>query len=187
MLSDDSIVDLFLRRDETAISETSEKYGQRLLRRSFDILKDRQASEECVNDTYLRAWNSIPPNEPRAHLYAYLAKIARHLALNVCRERSALKRSTFLTELSDELEQCIPSPDDCESRLDEMAFSEMLNGFLNTLDDEKRNMFVRRYWYMDTVSEIAKRYSVSESKVKTTLFRCRNKMREYIEREGFVL
>ena len=96
-----------------------------------------------------------------------------------------LKRSAFICELSAEMEQCIPAPDDVESRVDDMARREAINGFLGTLGQEKRNIFIRRYWYLDSIAHISQRFSLSESKVKTTLFRCRNQLRAYLEKEGY--
>lgn len=186
-MDDESIVELYLRRDESAIRHSSEKYGGRLRALSLGITEDRRTAEECENDAYLSAWNSIPPHEPRGYLYAFLARIVRNLSLNRCRDEARLRRSAYLTALSEELEQCIPAPDDCRCRLDELALSEAINGFLSALSPEKRNIFLRRYWYMDPVSTVARRCGISESKVKTTLFRCRAQLREYLLREGWEL
>ena len=176
-----------MRRDEAAVRGTAEKYGSKLRSLARGILRDDDAAEECENDTYMEAWNRIPPHEPRSYLYPFLARITRHISLNRCRDRERLKRSDFVCELSAEMEQCIPSPDDLECRMDEMALAEAINGFLRILDGEKRNIFIRRYWYMDSVADIGKRFGVSQSKVKTTLFRCRNQLREYLEKEGYIL
>lgn len=186
-LEDSDIIRLYWRRDEAAIRHTAEKYGKRLRALSYGIVRDRQTAEECENDAYMEAWNSIPPHEPESYLYAFLARITRHKSLNCCRERKRLKRSAFLCELSAEMEECIPSPDDVACRMDAMALGEALNGFLGTLSDEKRNIFLRRYWYLDSIADISRRFAISESKVKTTLFRSRNQLREYLRKEGYVL
>ena len=186
-MDDNRIVDLYLRRDETAIRQTSEKYGNRLRTLAYGIVNDRQTAEECENDTYMEAWNTIPPHEPGSYLYAFLARITRHISLNCCRDRSRLKRSALICELSAELEQCIPAPDDTECRINDMALGEAVNGFLDTLGEEKRNIFVRRYWYLDSIADISKRFALSESKVKTTLFRCRSRLREHLEKEGYTV
>ena len=186
-MEDNRIVELYLRRDETAIEQTADKYGSRLRSLAYGIVRDRQAAEECENDTYMKAWNRIPPHEPRDYFYAFLARITRHISLNFCRDRSRLKRSAFLCELTAEMEECIPAPDDAQCRLDDIAFGEAINGFLRTLSEEKRNLFVRRYWYLDSVSDLSKRFSLSESNVKTTLHRCRNRLREHLEKEGYTL
>lgn len=120
-------------------------------------------------------------------MYAFMARIARHISLNRCRTDKRLKRHAMICELSTELEQCIPAPNDIECRLDDMAFCELINGFLGTLTEEKRNVFLRRYWYMDSVAELSKRFSISESKVKVMLFRCREAFRTYLEKEGYTL
>ncbi len=186
-LEDEKIVELYLQRDETAIENTAEKYGKRLRSVSYGMVHDSETAEECENDTYMEAWNRIPPHEPKSYLYAFLARITRHISLNCCRRKNALKRSAFISELSAEMEECIPAPDDTECRLDEMAFAEIINRFLCGLDEEKRNIFVRRYWYLDSVTKISARFSVSESKVKTVLFRCRKNLREFLEKEGYTL
>lgn len=186
-LDDNRIVELYLLRDETAIGQTTEKYGSRLRSLAYGIVNDRQTAEECENDTYMEAWDTIPPHEPKSYLYAFLARITRHISLNCCRDRSRLKRSAFICELSVELEQCISAPDDVECRIDDMALSEILNGFLGELDAEKRNIFIRRYWYLDSISDISERFAISESKVKTTLCRCRSRLREHLEKGGYTL
>ena len=184
-LEDFEIVELFFKRNEDAIKKTSEKFGKRLFSVAFGITKNFETAEECENDTYLEAWNRIPPHEPKSYLYAFLARITRNLSLNRCREKETLKRKAFICELSAEMEECIPSPDDMNCRLDDIAFGEAISAFLRNLEIEKRNIFIRRYWFLDSVSEISKRFSLSESNVKTTLFRLRKNLREYLEKEGF--
>lgn len=186
-LDDSVIVDLYLRRDEAAICETAGKYGNKLRMLAWGILRDQETAEECENDTYMEAWNSIPPHEPRTYFYPFLARIARNLSLNRCRDRERLKRTAFVCELSAEMEQCIPSPDDLECRIDGLVLAKAINGFFRMLDAERRNIFIRRYWFLDSVADIAKRFGVTQSKVKTTLFRCRNQLREYLEKEGYTL
>ncbi|QRN85708.1 RNA polymerase sigma factor [Clostridia bacterium] len=186
-MDDRKIVELFFERDETAIKHTTVKYGRRLRSLSRGIVKDLQTAEECENNTYLETWNSIPPNEPKEYLYAFLARIIRHISLNCCRDRKRLKRSAYICELSVEMEQCIPAPDDCECRIDEIELKQAINSFLVGLGAEKRNIFLRRYWYLDSIADISKRFDLSESKVKTTLFRSRNKLREHLVKEGYTL
>lgn len=186
-MEDKNIVELYLNRDETAIQQTTKKYGRRLRSLAFSIVKDLQTAEECENDTYMEAWDSIPPHTPESYLYAFLARITRHISLNYCRDRSRLKRSVFICELSSELEQCIPDPNDTECQIDSIALKDALNGFLGTLSEEKRNVFLRRYWYLDSIADISKRFVLSESKVKTMLFRSRNMLREYLVKEGYTL
>lgn len=186
-LDDFRIADLYFERNELAIFYTSEKYGSRLRRLSHNIVRDMQIAEECENDTYIKAWNSMPLHSPKEYLYVFLARITRHLSLNCCRNRGRLKRDAFVCELSAELEQCIPAPDDFQCRIDDSEFAEALNTFLTSLNAEKRQMFLRRYFYMDSIEDISKRFECSDSKVKTTLFRCRGKLREFLEKEGYTL
>ncbi len=181
------IVDLYLSPDEAAIKQTTEKYGKQLRSIAYNIVEDSQTAEECENDTYLAAWNSIPPHEPRNYLFAFLARITRHIALDFCRERSRLKRSAFICELSAEMEQCIPAPNDMECSIDSIALCDAINKFLSTLNDEKRNIFVRRYWFMDSIASISRLYGISQSKVKSILFRSRNQLREFLDKEGYEL
>ena len=186
-MEDDAIVTLYWQRDEEALRASAEKYGSRLRGLAQRILADAHDAEECENDTYLAAWNSIPPHEPRSYLFAFLARITRHLSLNCCRDRERLKRSAHLCELSAEMEQCLPAPDDAACRLEESELREAINGFLAKLPEEQRNLFLRRYWYLDSISDIARRFACSESKVKTTLLRCRKRLREHLEEGGYIL
>ena len=126
-MEDNRIVELYLARDEAAISQTSDKFGARLYSLAYGIVDDRQTAEECENDTYMQAWNLIPPHEPADYLYAFLARITRHLSLNCCRKRSRLKRSAFICSFSAEMEQCIPAPDDMECRIDDMALKDAID------------------------------------------------------------
>ena len=183
-LEDGKIVELFLSRDESAISEAAEKYGARLRALARGMVQSDETAEECENDTYWEAWCAIPPHEPRGYLYPFLARITRHLALNCCRSRKQLKRSAHIEELTVELQQCVPA-NRTEDVVDAMALREALNGFLKMLTEEKRTVFLRRYWYLDDIAEIAFTCSMSESKVKTMLYRTRRALRTYLEKEGY--
>ncbi len=186
-MNDRQIVALYLARDEQAIERTAAQYGRRLRSLAERITADIQTAEECENDTYLEAWQRIPPHEPFDYLGAFLSRIVRHLALNRCRDRARQKRSGPVCVLSDELEQCLPAPDNCACRVDELVLGEVINRFLASLDTEKRRLFLRRYWYFDSVADLCRRFEMSESKVKTTLHRCRKALRDMLEKEGFVL
>lgn len=186
-MEDNIIVQLFLDRDENAISQTAEKYGSRLRAVSYSITRDIETAEECENDTYLEAWNRIPPSEPRYYLYAFLTRIIRTCSIDRCRERSRLKRNGVIIELTEELENCIPAVNDVADDVEAKLLGEAISRYLYALSDEKQVIFVRRYFYLDTVSEIAKRLSISNSKVKTTLFRIRNNLREHLIAEGYTL
>ncbi len=186
-MEDAKIVQLYLERDETAIRHTAVKYGSRLRSLSFSITSDDLTSEECENDTYLETWNRIPPNEPKTYFYAFLARITRHISIDRCRERTSLKRKGHIVELSEELEMCLPASNDVDSVVNAKILGEAISQFLFTLSQEKRVIFMRRYFYLDTVSEISRRLSLSKSKVKTSLFRIRNDLRDYLIKEGYTL
>ena len=184
-MEDSLIVDMYLNRDESAIGLTEQKYGSKLRSLALRILEDGPSSEECENDTYLQAWNLIPPNEPRTYLFPFLGRITRHLALDMCRKRSASKRSAVLCELSDEITECVSPSSDPDRRIDTITFTEAVNSFLEGLSAEQRILFVRRYWYFDTISDLSARFGWSQSKVKTTLFRLRERLRGHLEKEGY--
>ena len=186
-MDDNAIIDLYLARDEDAIKLTGEKYGSRLRSLAFHILCDHSSAEECENDTYMRTWNAIPPAEPRGYFFAYLARITRNLALNIARNSARLKRSGLIPELSGEMEACIPSALSADSRLNESLLKDALNSFLASVGKEKRIIFVRRYFYLDSIADISKRLDISESKVKTVLHRLRIQLKEHLEKEGFDL
>lgn len=136
-LEDTLIVDEYLKRNEDAIKMTSEKYGRKLRSISYGIVRDSGAAEECENDTYHEAWNSIPPHEPRDYFFAYLARITRHLSLSLCRHRNALRRKGYVTELTREMQESIPSGCDGGRLLDDLIFKEAFRGFLSGLPEEK--------------------------------------------------
>lgn len=182
-MEDEEIVELFLARDETVLGKTAEKYGKRLRAIALRVCGDLTAAEECENDTYLKAWDSIPPHEPRTYLFSFLAKITRCTALDRVKKDA---RTRCVSELTSELEKALPCPNDVEESLDGKLLSEAISRFLRTQSSEKRNIFLRRYWFADSVSEIAKRYSISEGKVKSVLFRARKALQEYLTKEGFL-
>lgn len=186
-MDDAAIVELYLSRDETAISQTAQKYGWSLRRIANQILNNMASSEECENDTYLEAWNRIPPNEPRTYLFAFLGRITRHLAIDLCRKDASRKRYALYCELTQEMEQCIPGRELVEESLAAEALSQSINAFLHTIPEEQRNIFVRRYWYFDTVSDISQRFGCSQSKAKTTLFRLREKLKQHLTKEGYTV
>lgn len=182
-MNDKEIVALYLDRDERALDETMQRYGGRLVRLALTFLKDRRDAEECVSDTYVKAWNSIPPNCPD-DLFAYLAKICRCTAFNIVEREQAQKRSAQLVELTNELAECIP---DRSAYMGEDGLSDMLNEFLSTLGKDKRAVFAGRYWYGDSIAEIAQKTGFSESKIKTMLHRTRESLRKFLGRKGGTL
>ena len=186
-MEDQDIINLYLERSEQAIVQTDRKYGAYCHSIARRILEDEQDSEECVNDTWMNAWNAIPPQIPRM-LRIFLGKITRNLALNRYESNHARKRGSGETQVClDELEQCLPGNNPLDQMADHMALTQCLNRFLAGCKKEDRKLFVRRYWYMVPVRDIAVESGFSESKVKMTLLRMRNRLREQLEKEGFDL
>lgn len=180
-MNDANIIALYFQRDENAIRETERAYGGRLHGVAQRIVECREDAEECVNDTYLKAWNTIPPQRPN-YFYAFLAKICRHLAFGKLDWKQAVKRNGEMVALTEELEACIPDRSR-EAEWERKETVRVLNTFLDGLPRESRLLFLRRYWYGDSIGEIAARYGYSESKVKTRLFRTREKLRSYLQKE----
>ena len=186
-MDDGSIVDLYLARDEGAIAHTSEKYGAALRTLADRILGDEPAAEECENDTYLEAWNRIPPHEPRNYFFPFLGRITRHLAIDRCRRRDAQKRSAVLCELTAELELCLPAKENVEAEVSASELAAVIRRFLSACTAEQRGVFLRRYWYFDTIPAIAARAGATGSKVKGTLRRLRERLRAVLEEEGWTV
>lgn len=186
MMEDVQIVDLFFARSEQAIQETDRKYGHFCFKIAWNILSNHEDAEESVSDTYLAAWKSIPPTRPN-QLEAFLAKITRHISLDRWRRRSAGKRGGGETALAlDELEECIAGSDTAEGALRKKELQAALNRFLEALPERDRMIFVSRYWYLRSVKEISEKTGLSLSSVKTQLFRTRNKLRFYLEKEDLL-
>lgn len=181
-MEDDKIIELLWNREEQGIKELENKYGKELKRLSERMVNAEDA-EECVSDTYIAVWNSIPPKKPD-FLFAYISKICRNISLNKVEWNHASKRNAQIIELSSELEQCIP---DMSNTLDIRELGDILSVFLRTLSDEKRKMFIRRYWYGDSINELAQLFGYRDSKVKSILFRVRNELREYLKKEGVAI
>ena len=186
-MDDKEIVALYLNREETAISATATKYGNYCYSIAYNILFNKEDAEESVNDTYLSAWNSIPPHEPEV-LSAFLGKIVRNVSLKRWRDKRAQKRGNGeLTLAYEELADCIPGGSNAETAAEEALLVEVLNRFLEGLPVQKRKIFLRRYWYMSSVKEIAADFGLSESNVKMTLLRLRSKLKQTLEKEGIIL
>lgn len=186
-MDDTEIVKLYWQRDERAIRETACKYGAYCMKISMNILSDSADSAENVNDTYLGAWNAMPPHRP-TYLQAFLGKIARNLALNKYKTRHAEKRAGDAFSLSlEELDICTPiglSPEDASAA---SALAAHINAFLHSLPAEMRRAFVCRYFYAESIGEIAKRQGASESKIKSMLLRSRLRLKAHLEKEGYAL
>ena len=182
-MDDLQIISMLFERSETAIAELRQKFGGLCRSVISNILSDRRDVEECISDTYMRVWNSIPPQRP-ARLDGYLARIARNTALDRYDYNMAGMRNTALTVVYEELEGCLPSGDE---ETDAVEFRFFINRFLRGLPKETRVMFIRRYWYGETVAEIASACGCGEEKVKSSLFRTRNKLREAMIKEEIYL
>lgn len=181
---DDKIVELYWQRDERAIRETRMKYGRYCYSIAYNILHNTEDAQECENDTYLGAWNSMPPQRP-SQLSSFLGAISRRVSLDRWRRKSAAKRGGGETALSmTELEECIPSGKSIEESIDTARLAELISLFLQTLPDDESMVFLRRYWYFDSIDMICKRFGYGESKVKMILFRTRQKLLECLEKEG---
>lgn len=184
-MEDSEIVSLYLKRDEQAIRETSNKYGAQLQSLAYHVTEDSQTAEECLNDAYLKTWQSIPPNEPRDYLFPYLAKIVRQVSFDAVRYRNRKKRSAQMTELSEELEETVGGLETPESETDAKVLMEEVSKYLKSLPKKRRVMFVRRYYYMDSIAEIAEDYKVKEAYVRLTLYRVRNGLKEHLKEAGY--
>ena len=186
-MEDSDIVKLYWKRSERAIGETKTKYGTFCRGVAFHILRDSQDAPECEQDTYLRAWNAMPPQRPSV-LQAFLGKIARNAALDRWREGKAEKRGQGQVPiLIDELADCLPDGSGVFAGTSEVELVALLNAFLEQAPREQRHFFARRYWYGDTVAEIASAYGATESKVKMTLARRREELKAVLTRGGVAL
>ena len=184
-MTDDQIIDLYWQRKEEAIACTDHAYGHRLFSLAGRILSHKEDAEENVSDTYMKAWQTIPPQRP-TYFYAFLAKICRHLAFGRLDWENAKKRKAEVVTLSDEMQHCIPDRG-WERRIEGEEIGHLLNEFLAATPKEARLFFLRRYWYADTIGEISRRYGISESKVKTSLHRTRGKLKAFLEKEGITV
>lgn len=185
-MDDSKIIELFFERSEQAIIELSEKYGAVCTKVANNILNNRQDTEECVNDAYLGVWNAIPPARPNP-LLSYVCRIVRNLAVNRYHANTAAKRNSNYDVALDELENCFPAACSVEDEFHAKEIARIIDGFLGTLDQKNRIMFVRRYWHGDSIAEIANLFSVSSHYVSVRLFRMREKLREHLIREGVYL
>lgn len=185
-MEDEGIIKLYFQRDEDALKETAARYGALCSKIAMNILADRGESEEAVNDTYLKAWNTIPPQEPKS-LGAYLSVIVRNISLDRYRKKKAVKRidDSLMTTL-DEAAQMLPDGFDIEKHTEQRIFIEHINRFLKTLPQGKRVIFVRRYFFMDSIKDIAQRYNYTESSITVTLTRIRKKLVQSLKKEGMM-
>ncbi len=184
-MDDNQIVELYLNRNEEAITSTAEKYGKRLRSIAHGFLNDWQSAEECENDTYLEAWNKIPPHEPRTYLFMFLGRIIRGIALDRYRAESRKRKGMVQCELTKELLECIPSKETVESKIELDELTAVIEQFLANCTTEQKRVFVCRYWLCETIPQISKRYGIAQGTVKTILFRIRKALKRYLCNEGY--
>ena len=180
-ISDDEIVALYFARDERAIRRTDEKYGRFCHRLAMSILSDEQDAEECVSDTYLKTWNSIPPTKP-CSLQAFLGRIIKNISINRYHENKAQKRNRDFELSLDELEECVTAPD---HRADELP--SLLDQFLGGLEPLERKIFCGRYWHSYSIETLAKAYGLTVNAVSLRIGRTRKKLREFLEERGYTV
>lgn len=185
-MDDEKIIELFFNRSEQAIEEVDKKYGKTCHNISYNILHNKLDAEECVNDAYLGAWNAIPPARPNP-LLTYLCKIVRNLSLKRYEFNTAIKRNSTYDVAMEELESCLSSPETVESEIALKELTHIIENFLDSLSTENRVIFLRRYWFSDTYSDIAARVGMTEKNVSVRLTRIRENLRNYLkEREVLV-
>ena len=185
-MEDSKIIELFFARSELAITALSEKYGKLCKQIAGNILGNEQDAEECVNDAYLGTWNTIPPQKP-IPLRTYLCKIVRNIAITRYHANTAQKRNSHYDIALSELEYCLVSPESADSCLQAKELTHLLNRFLQQLDVQSRVMFVRRYWYSDSVTELAIMFHMRPNTVSVQLSRIRSKLRKFLIKEGYLL
>lgn len=183
-MEDTQIISLYFARNEQAIRETDKKYGKYCYSIAYNILSDQEDAEESVSDTYLSAWNAIPPRRP-AVLAAFLGKITRNISIDRWRKCKAFKRGGGQVELAlEELQDCVSGSGSAEDAVVRKEILASLNSFLGTLNETERNVFLCRYWYLDSTEEIAQKSGFSVSKVKSMLLRLRRRLNTHLEKEG---
>lgn len=186
-MEDQELIALYWNREESALTETEEKYGPYCYTIAWNLLGDQQDSEECVSDTWLRAWQSIPPQRP-LRLSLFLGKITRNLSLDRLRKRRAEKRGNGQGEvLLEELAECLPSPSSVSKIAEDRELASSINRFLHQLSSRDCHVFLARYWYGHTVKEISVSFSMTENNVKVCLHRTRNRLKLHLEKEGVIV
>ena len=184
-MTDERIVELYWNRDESAVTETQSKYGRYLTKIAYNVLTDMEDSLESVNDTYMYAWKSMPPHRPSI-LSVYLAKITRRVAIDILRKKSRDKRipSEYTFSLS-ELEECISDTKFVEQKLEAEELGKAISNYLKTISSDARHLFIGRYFYLDSLKDVARYCGMSESKAKSMLYRTRCGLKAYLEQEGY--
>ncbi|MDO5410193.1 MAG: sigma-70 family RNA polymerase sigma factor [Lachnospiraceae bacterium] len=199
-MEDKEIIELYWSRDSSAITVSAEHYGNYCRQIAWNILQNHEDCEECINETWFRAWNAMPDARPNS-LKSFLGAITRRLSLDYYRKSHAEKRGRGeISAIYDELQTCIPdsaaaaasknskgSDNNVERHLEHLALTAALNSFLSQLDSTSRILFIRRYWYSDSIRELAQNLHLNENRIKSTLFRTRKKLKKHLEKEGIVL
>ena len=186
-MKDTEIIDLFWDRDEQAIAESQKGFGGYCFQIAWNVLNNKEDADECVNDTWMRAWNSIPPTRPQ-RLAVYLGTITRNLSLDRWKKGKTMKRGNGEMSVAlEELEECIPDANRTEEAVEAAELERIINLFLHGLPEKECNVFLRRYWYAEDYETIAKKYGMKLNTVKTSLFRTRNKLKQYLEKEGITI
>ncbi len=185
-MDDSKIIELFFERQEQAIIELSNKYGSVCSKVAFNILNNKQDTEECVSDAYLGAWNTIPPQNPNP-LLSYVCRIVRNLAIKKYHANTAAKRNSIYDVALDELENCFPSSVSVEDDFNVIETARIIDEFLATLNQKNRIMFVRRYWHSDSIDDLAKLFQTSNHNISVRLSRTREKLKKYLIKEGVSL
>lgn len=183
-MEDSEIIDLYFKRDEAAISETAAKYGAFCHGIAQNILSIHADADECVNDTYLRAWNAIPPQKP-IRLGAWLGKVVRNIAFDLWKKNHRQKRYAGMEQLLDELQDCIPSPLTVSHEIEEKELTEIINEWLLSLSQNDRSLFVRRYWIGKTINELAVEYGTTPNSLAKRMYKLRQKLKLTLEQEGY--
>lgn len=186
LTDDEKIIALFFERSEQAILELDLAYGKLCHQLANNIVNNRQDAEECVNDAYLGAWNTIPPARPNP-LRAYICKIVRNISLKLYHKKRAAKRGSIYETAIDELEDCISAPDTVESEIEARELANIIEDFLDTLNEENHTIFIRRYWFFDSYAVIAQRVGISEKNVSVRLTRMRRKLKTYLSEREVVI
>lgn len=183
MKEDNELIDLFLNRSDKAILHTSDKYNNYCYSIAYGILKNHEDSEECVNDTYMSAWNSIPPNIPKK-LSCFLGRITRNAVLNIYEKRHAAKRGRGQVKLAlSELSECVDMNSGIENEQERQQIREVINKFLQDQNEQRRKIFIQRYWYLVSIREIAFQHDLNQNQIKSVLYQMRNELKKRLQRE----
>lgn len=185
-MEDSKIVDLFFERSEQAIIELSNKYGKAFMKTSMNIVRDIQDAEECVNDAYLGAWNTIPPNRPNP-LFAYICRLVRNISINRYKYNNAFRRKSNYGVCLEELDYCLGSSVNIDDSIEEAMLSSIINEFLEGQEEVNRMIFVRRFWYLDSYKDIAKASKLKEGTIRVRVLRIKSDLKSFLIEKGVIV